>query len=93
MRQHLDQPPRKNIEASCRTITSLHFEERARRYRLVAALIDRRRDKETFRDWAAMFEKIAFDLGRLEANNRERRRAMNDPSRGDDPGRHQKRDR
>ena len=75
----LDDLPRREFEASCRQpITSIHFEERARRYRLVAALTDRRRDREAFRDWAAMFEKIAFDLRRLEANNLEREIAMKD---------------
>ena len=81
MLQHLDEPQREKIGASSRqTITSLHFERRARRYRLVAALTDRRRDRETFRDWAAMFEKIAFDLRRLEANKWERGTAVKDPS-------------
>jgi hypothetical protein len=83
MGQLLDELPRRRFEASCRQpITSIHFEERARRYRLAAALTDRRRDRETFRDWAGMFEKIAFDLKRLEANNLERRITMNDDAIG-----------
>ena len=70
MGQLLDELPRRRFAASRRQpITSIQFEERARRYRLAAALTDRRRDRETFRDWAGMFEKIAFDLKRLEANN------------------------
>jgi hypothetical protein len=79
MGQLLDELPRRRFEASRRQpITSIQFEERARRYRLAAALTDRRRDRETFRDWAGMFEKIAFDLKRLEANNLERRITMKD---------------
>ena len=79
MGQLLDEIPRRRFEASRRRpITSIQFEERARRYRLAAALTDRRRDRETFRDWAGMFEKIAFDLKRLEANNLERRITMKD---------------
>ena len=75
----LDGRQRRRFEASRRQpITSIQFEERARRYRLAAALTDRRRDRETFRDWAGMFEKIAFDLKRLEANNLERRITMKD---------------
>jgi len=83
MGQLLDELPRRRFEASRRQpITSIQFEERARRYRLAAALTDRRRDRETFRDWAGMFEKIAFDLKRLEANNLERRITMNDDAIG-----------
>jgi hypothetical protein len=79
MGQLLDELPRRKFEASRRQpITSIQFEERARRYRLAAALTDRRRDRETFRDWAVMFEKIAFDFRRLEANNLERRITMKD---------------
>jgi hypothetical protein len=79
MGELLDERPRRRFAASCRQpITSIHFEERARRYRLAAALTDRRRERETFRDWAGMFEKIAFDLRRLEANNLERRFTMKD---------------
>jgi hypothetical protein len=79
MGQLLDELPRRRFEASCRQpITSIHFEERARRYRLAAALAERRRDRETFSDWAVMFEKIAFDLRRLEAHNLERRITMKD---------------
>ena len=79
MGQLLDERPRRRFEASRRQpITSIHFEERARCYLLAAALTDRRRDRETFRDWAVMFEKIAFDFRRLEANNLERRITMKD---------------
>jgi hypothetical protein len=79
MGQLLNERPRRRFQASCRQpITSTHFEERARRYRLAAALTDRRRDRETFRDWAVMFEKIAFDFRRVEANNLERRITMKD---------------
>ncbi len=79
MGELLDELPRRRFEASSRQpIASIHFEDRARRYRLAAALTDRRRDGETFRDWAGMFEKIAFDLRRLEANNLERRFTMKD---------------
>lgn len=79
MGQLLDELPRGRFAASRRQpITSIQFEERARGYRLAAALTDRRRDRETFRDWAGMFEKIAFDLKRLEANNLERRITMKD---------------
>jgi D-alanyl-D-alanine dipeptidase len=79
MGELLDELSRRRFEASCRQpITSIHFEERARRYLLAAALTDRRRDRERFRDWAGMFEKIAFDLRRLEANNLERRIMLKD---------------
>jgi hypothetical protein len=99
MGQLLDELPRRRFEASRRQpITSIQFEERARRYRLAAALTDRRRDRETFGDWAGMFEKIAFDLERLEANNLERRITMKmaqskfQPGQGEMHGRNEKRD-
>ena len=52
------------------TIKSAHFRERARQYRLAAALTDSPRDAETYCDLAMLFNDIARDFRRLEARTR-----------------------
>jgi hypothetical protein len=51
----LKQPPQR--------VTPIHFRERAREYRLAAALADARRDAAMFDDLAMMFERPAGILG------------------------------
>jgi hypothetical protein len=53
-----------------RRITSVHFRERARHYRLAAAIADARRDEAMFRDLAMMFERLAEDFARAEVRPR-----------------------
>jgi hypothetical protein len=43
-------------------VTSSDFRERAKRYRLAAAIADARRDVAMFRDLAMMFERLADHL-------------------------------
>jgi hypothetical protein len=49
-------------------ITSDHFRERARHYRLAAATADVARDVATFRELATMFDQIARQFDRAEPN-------------------------
>jgi hypothetical protein len=56
-------------------ITAAHFRERARHYRLAAAVADVNRDALTFSDLAAMFDQIAESFGEAEA------RQAQDPAR------------
>jgi hypothetical protein len=57
----------KRVEAGRRyTTTSAHLRERARQYRLAAALTDCPRDVEMFCDLAVMFNQLAHDFRRLE---------------------------
>jgi hypothetical protein len=51
-------------------ITSVHFRERARYYRLAAAIADAPRDVATFCDLAMMFERLAEDFARGEVRSR-----------------------
>ena len=46
-------------------ITSAHFRERARHYRLAEAIADAPRDIEMFHDLATMFERLSEDFGRV----------------------------
>jgi hypothetical protein len=48
-------------------ITSVSFLQRARHYRLAAAMSDAPRDGETFLDLATMFEQLAEEFARAEA--------------------------
>ena len=52
-----------------RRITSLDFEQRARRYRLAAVLADSQRQAQTFCDLAMLFGKIARDFREWEKKN------------------------
>ena len=45
-------------------MTSSHFRQRARHYRLAAAIADARRDVVMFGDLAMMFERLADSLDR-----------------------------
>ena len=51
-------------------ITSAHFRERARHYRLAAALADATRDAQTFTDLAMMFDHIAERFDQAQARAR-----------------------
>jgi hypothetical protein len=67
MGPHLLSPRQSGFRAGWRqTITSTHLLDRARQYRLAAALTDDRRDSETFGDLAKMFDRLASDFRRLE---------------------------
>jgi hypothetical protein len=50
-----------------KAITSVSFLQRARHYRLAAAVSDAPRDGETFLDLAMMFERLAEQFARAEA--------------------------
>lgn len=50
-----------------KTITSVSFGQRARHYRLAAAMTDAPRDVEMFVDLAMMFERLAEEFARAEA--------------------------
>jgi hypothetical protein len=50
-----------------KAITSDSFLQRARHYRLAAAMSDAPRDGETFLDLATMFERLAEQFARAEA--------------------------
>jgi hypothetical protein len=50
-----------------KAITPVSFLERARHYRLAAAMSDAPRDVETFLDLATMFERLSEHLARAEA--------------------------
>jgi len=55
----------KRVEAGRRyTTTSAHLRERARQYKLAAALTDCPRDVEMFCDLAVMFDQLAHDFRR-----------------------------
>ena len=49
-----------------KAITSVNFLQRARHYRLAAAMSDAPRDGETFLDLAMMFERLAKQFARAE---------------------------
>jgi hypothetical protein len=51
-------------------ITSSHFRQRAKHYRLAAAIADARRDVAMFRDLAMIFERLAEHFARAEATPR-----------------------
>jgi hypothetical protein len=53
-----------------RRITSSQFRQRAKRYRLAAAVADGRGDEATFRDLAMIFERLAEHIARAEAKAR-----------------------
>jgi hypothetical protein len=48
-----------------RRITSAHFRERARHYRLAETIADTPRDVEMFHDLATMFERLSEDFARM----------------------------
>ena len=50
-----------------KAITSANFLQRARHYRLAAAMSDAPRDGETFLDLAMMFERLSEHFARAEA--------------------------
>ena len=50
-----------------KAITSISFLQRARHYRLAAAISDARRDVEMFLDLAMMFERLSEHFARAEA--------------------------
>ena len=50
-----------------RKVTSIHFLERARHYRYAAALTDDPHNIQRFIDLAFIFERLAHDFARLEA--------------------------
>jgi hypothetical protein len=50
-----------------KAITSVSFLQRARHYRLAAAISDAPRDVEMFLDLAMMFERLSDQFGRAEA--------------------------
>jgi hypothetical protein len=55
------------ITSPPKTITSVHFRLRARRYRLAAAISDTPRDAAMFRDLAWTFERLSERFARAEA--------------------------
>ena len=55
------------ITSPPKTITSVHFRLRARRYRLAAAISDAPRDVAMFRDLAWTFERLSEHFARAEA--------------------------
>jgi hypothetical protein len=48
-------------------ITSVHFRQRSRHYRLAAAMSDAPREVEMFLDLAMMFERLSEHFARTEA--------------------------
>jgi len=48
-------------------ITSVHFRQRARHYRLAAAVCEARRDVEMFLDLANIFERLSEQFASAEA--------------------------
>jgi hypothetical protein len=50
-----------------KAITSVSFLQRAKHYRLAAAISDARRDVEMFLDLAMMFERLSEHFARAEA--------------------------
>jgi hypothetical protein len=55
------------LTSEAKAITSVSFLQRARHYRLAAAMSDAPRDGETFLDLATMFEQLAEQFARAEA--------------------------
>jgi hypothetical protein len=54
------------VTSRSKAITSVSFLQRARHYRLAAAMSDAPRDGETFLDLAMMFERLAEQFVRAE---------------------------
>src|SRR5262249_37654063 len=56
--------PAMKVASPSRRVTSVHFRQRARHYRLAAALADAPRDVEMFLDLATMFEVLSAQFAR-----------------------------
>jgi hypothetical protein len=57
-------------KSPARRVTAVHFRERARQYRLAAAIADAPRDVAMFRELAMMFEQLAEDFARAQTKAR-----------------------
>jgi hypothetical protein len=58
------------LKSPLRRVTAVHFRERARLYRLAAAIAAASRDAAMFRELAMMFKQLAEDFARAETTAR-----------------------